>query len=234
MTTGIYKLTFSNGSFYIGQSIKIEKRYKDHLASLKNGTCSKKMYKAFKESGLPSLSILDICDIEELDLIEEDLIREFKATEYPGLNTCDKPEGTSCGQYAPRAKYDNDTYVRIMFKLLDQSITFNMIADELEVSEGVVRSIRSGDSHTWLSQSYPEEYSKMIIMDRKNTGTLPKEYPYALLDPQGNIHNLSGLNVSEFARNHQLEKGCVSRLLKGQRKSHKGWTLCLQPLSQSF
>lgn len=72
MTTGIYSLTFNNGSIYIGQAIDVEDRHKDHVKKLIAGTHSVKMMRAFQLSGciLPSIDLLIDCHRDYLDLFE--------------------------------------------------------------------------------------------------------------------------------------------------------------------
>lgn len=78
MTTGIYQLTFEDGSIYIGQAINIEKRYEEHLTQLINGTHSVKMREAFSRSGstLPSVKIIIECHRDYLDIFECFLIHD--------------------------------------------------------------------------------------------------------------------------------------------------------------
>jgi len=43
-----------------------------------------------------------------------------------------------------------------------------------------------------------------------------------LLSPDGKVHRV--LNVSAFARENGLDQRCVSALILGKRRVHKGWT----------
>lgn len=46
---------------------------------------------------------------------------------------------------------------------------------------------------------------------------------YDLIDPDGNVH--SGFNCRELCQKYGLLTSCISDLLKGKRKTHKGWRL---------
>lgn len=67
---GIYKFTSKiTGQSYIGQSIKIEHRYKEHLANIKNSQKKSKWYQALREQGIENFefSILEECEPERLN-----------------------------------------------------------------------------------------------------------------------------------------------------------------------
>lgn len=67
---GIYKFTSKiTGQSYIGQSIKIEHRYKEHLNNIKNFQENSKWYQALREQGIENFefSILEECQPEELN-----------------------------------------------------------------------------------------------------------------------------------------------------------------------
>lgn len=102
-TTGIYKLTFKTGHYYIGQSINLLKRKLEHYKMLMLGTHhSYKMqehYTKFRE--LPEFNILLECDTDDLSREESKLI-DLK--DPLCLNV--KPgESQNYGYLAPAAKY---------------------------------------------------------------------------------------------------------------------------------
>jgi hypothetical protein len=45
---------------------------------------------------------------------------------------------------------------------------------------------------------------------------------YSLVSPDSVVHE--GKNLSEFCRQHNLNQGCMSNVLTGRKKHHKGWT----------
>lgn len=70
MTTGIYQLTFSSGRRYIGQSVDIEARWKQHADKMRKGTAAKPMQAEFNAHGFPSSDILMVCHKDHLDMME--------------------------------------------------------------------------------------------------------------------------------------------------------------------
>ena len=70
MTTGIYQLTFSSGKRYIGQSIDVEARWKQHTDKFRKGTAAKPMQAEFHASGYPDADLLLECHKDHLDMME--------------------------------------------------------------------------------------------------------------------------------------------------------------------
>ena len=82
-TSGIYKLTFPGGSTYIGKSVDIERRWKEHAESMRKGTAAKKMQNAYILEGFPDSEVLLECHPDHIDLMES----VFILGHNPDLNT---------------------------------------------------------------------------------------------------------------------------------------------------
>jgi len=87
MTSGVYQLTFSNGDTYIGKSINIEERWKQHTNKMYKGTAAKNMQAAFNAYGAPMGRILRECHEDHIDVVESCFISRNK----PTLNS-DRPK----------------------------------------------------------------------------------------------------------------------------------------------
>lgn len=86
MTSGIYELTFSNGDNYIGKSINIENRWKQHFDKFKKGAAAKAMQAAYDRFGPPECKVLLECHTDHIDIMEARCISQFG----PKLNS-DRP-----------------------------------------------------------------------------------------------------------------------------------------------
>lgn len=82
MPSGIYKLTFSDGSFYIGKSISISNRWKQHHDKFLKGKAASNMQEAYNKYGAPNGEIVFQCHKDHIDIAEEMLINRLK----PPLN----------------------------------------------------------------------------------------------------------------------------------------------------
>jgi hypothetical protein len=80
MTSGVYRLTFSNGADYIGKSVDIATRWKQHMDKLRAG---KLMQAAYDSWGEPNAEILVRCHEDHIDIVESCLISRLR----PCLNS---------------------------------------------------------------------------------------------------------------------------------------------------
>lgn len=70
MTTGIYQLNFNNQAFYVGKSVDIETRWKQHTDKFLKRTAAKQMQYAYDQVGMPAFGIYIECHKDYLDILE--------------------------------------------------------------------------------------------------------------------------------------------------------------------
>jgi hypothetical protein len=70
MKSGIYLLTFKDGSQYVGKSIDIERRWKEHAESMRKGKSAKNVQLAYNANGFPDARVLLVCHTDHIDLME--------------------------------------------------------------------------------------------------------------------------------------------------------------------
>lgn len=70
MTSGIYRLEFKDGSFYIGKSVDIPKRWKQHRKAFEDRTHTKNMQAAHDRCGAPKYIIIKECHPDHIDIME--------------------------------------------------------------------------------------------------------------------------------------------------------------------
>lgn len=90
MTSGIYRLTFSSGKFYVGKSIDVETRWKQHFNKFALGKAARPMQLEFDKCGPPKTEVIFHCHKDHIDLLEEWLIDQLKGpdmlnTTYPDI-----------------------------------------------------------------------------------------------------------------------------------------------------
>lgn len=96
MSSGIYKLTFKDGSIYIGKSVDVSKRWSQHSKAMLKGTHTKKMQEIFDEYGSPEYEIIFECHPDHIDILEGYFINVFwnnnilNTTRPPLLSTEDQ------------------------------------------------------------------------------------------------------------------------------------------------
>lgn len=235
MTIGIYALEFCGTSkVYIGLSVNIYKRFKDHKTSFYSGQTSFKLLEAYKIHGMPTLKILIECDVEELEDLEIEAIDVYDSINN-GFNSV-TGGSLGCGMVGDtngRSRYSNED-IEAAFQLLtgSENLTYNIIGKRTGVSTAVISNIKSGKSHTWLKGKFPIQYVKLISMEdgRANANVLSVinrsakalgiTYPQ-IIDPLGNIYQIDCL--THFAKNNGLAPSALHRVLSGKASHHKGW-----------
>lgn len=239
MTIGIYLLRFTGtDKVYVGQSVNIEKRFKQHLNSLKTEASNSKLLEAYKNFGSPNIEILCDCTIEELNTVEKEAIEIFNAVEhgfniYEDANSAPNKKGADSGN----SKYSKEQIIDTFNYLVDcPEKTFEEIQELTSVSSSVIGKISCLSLHTWLQEYFPDKYLRLrtlvhnrrkpgIVSDKLSAKTRGIVYP-RIKDPKGLIHYID--NATKFAKEYGLAANHLIEVLNGIRKSHKGWKLCPQ------
>lgn len=148
---GIYKITNQiNNKSYIGQSIDIKRRWRDHKSKWVNQDYP--LQKAFKKYGIENFSfeVLEECKIEELNEKEIYYINKFNSYNN-GYNA------TTGGQGMPNgAMKISQKQLEEIFDLLENSkLTQKEIAELYNVGMDTISDINYGNSRHQLGRKYP-------------------------------------------------------------------------------
>ena len=73
-TSGVYQLQFSSGRTYIGKSVNITERFKQHMDKFRKGTAAKAMQNEYDCYGPPDINVLVLCHPDHVDIVESWLI----------------------------------------------------------------------------------------------------------------------------------------------------------------
>ncbi len=194
MTIGIYSLKFNNtNKRYIGLSINIEHRFKQHIASFKTEDTSTKLLEAYKLYGQPTLEVIAECTEEELEYLEIEAILIYDSINngFNSVSGGSKGCGLS-GELNGASKYSNQQvkdYMQEQYCALVNSQDRRSIANKLSATK----------------------------RDAKSVGII---YP-RLVDPDGRVHEVTCL--SKFSKANSLTSSALCRVLKGKSTQHKGW-----------
>jgi len=77
MASGIYRLSFNDEMFYIGQAQDIHARLLQHMDKFRKCCAAQKMQAAYNQYGVPESSILLYCHKDYLDIMETYYINEL-------------------------------------------------------------------------------------------------------------------------------------------------------------
>jgi group I intron endonuclease len=197
MSIGIYKITNPKGKIYIGQSINIERRFKEY----KKLYCSqsRKLYYSLKKYGVEThlFEIIEECDTILLNEREEFYILLFKS-HINGLNIklASKPSWT--GQKRPEHSI-----------LMKNKRTLCYVRTEEHKKH--ISNIMTG---VWNIKK--EEISKNISIGKMGKGVKPIIC--------STLFGLEFKSLTEASIVLGLNKGNICDVLKGNKKHIKGFT----------
>lgn len=118
--------------------------------------------------------------------------------------------------YDRKYKYSKDIYTNILNELSNSTISIIECAKKYSVDLDVVHKVINGH-YTFLD--------KELVNKARNIRPVNKHIDtknITLISPTGDLYKIEGTQV-EFAKKHNLNKGCLNQLLKNKLSHHKGW-----------
>jgi hypothetical protein len=221
--SGIYKLEFIDGLYYIGQSTNLKTRKNEHSRLLLLGKHHnykiQQKYDINKE--LPIFSIIKYCEPEYLNT-EEDLLIDLLDSKCLNI----KAGGSSnFGINALTAKYlTSDIELAFLMLANNPGISHKVVAEYISIDINTIHDISAGRNRafTEMKKLYPELYAKLIKQKAANTRG---KNTVVLQHDDGRVTKLISGEFSEFCRNNNVQNGNLSKVIAGDRKSTMGWKL---------
>ena len=174
MTTGIYLISFPNTQkVYIGQSLNIPNRFRDHLNDMRNNREPKKLQEAYNTYGYPTCEILETTSIKDLNTKENYHIALWNSV-IDGFNTLETANTMPIlyGESNPASLYTNDQIFDVISLLIDfPHENFKYIEILTGVSRQVISNIFNGTAHIWVKAVDPVLYDRLEYI--RNFGRLP-------------------------------------------------------------
>lgn len=160
MSIGIYRITNKiNGKSYIGQSIHIERRWEEHCKPSSSSLVSKAIHKYGKINFL--FEILEECQIEDLDLLEQYWIKKENTISPFGYNIALDTSSTHTTFY----HFGIDIFENIVKDIKETNLTFKDIAQKYCLNVSTISRINAGKIHILENESYP---LRKAVSDTKN------------------------------------------------------------------
>ena len=219
---GIYKVTnLINSKVYIGQSIKIENRWKEHKKEAfnpKSKCYNKCFYQAIRKYGIDNFKfeVLEECKIEELDEKEKYWIEFYQA--FPpelgkGYNLY--PGGT--GNYR---KLNNNQVLEII-SLIKAKVKYDVISRQFNIGKDLLTEINKGYSYIQPNITYPIRKSctgiKKNITYKPNKGKKKPSYE-ELLKSLYDLKNKELVAQKYEVSGNLIRKWCHSYGINAQDK----------------
>lgn len=199
-TSGIYKIVhLSTGRIYVGSAANLSKRYGEHWRDLRaNRHANRYLQNAWNKYGQDAFSFVVIEEIFIPFLLEREQLWIDK------LHACDRRKGFNLSPTAGSSrgvKHSEESRRRMG----EGRKGAQVFTDE-------VRRVRSEDQkRLWNIPSYRE---RMLAASAKGS--------WVVVDPDGIESAI--VSLSQFCRDHNLDIRHMSKVARGTRPRHKGWT----------
>lgn len=225
--SGIYALYWEepNCRVYVGQSINISNRLKQHISKLRLSTHKNyKLQDCYNRYGVPKSIVLERCDAIRLNDREIFWTNEFNSIEH-GCNIIAAGVSGGYGTLSGASKYSTRKILRVFSFLYRTNYTKTEIEARTGVSISAIKHIYLGNSHLWLSSQYLIEYELMKARRNKdrsidtykdNTVSIINNYTGEIFTPN---------NLLEFAKQHKLDIANLSKLFNRKLTYYKEWML---------
>lgn len=202
---GIYKITnaITNLS-YIGQSIHIEQRWREHKTRYK--TENTKFYKAIQIYGIENFifEVLEECTAEELDEKEKYWINKFNSFQ----------NGYNSNQGGQSQTIDNS---EIIYSLWDQGYSVSDIILKTKLSHSTIYNYLNCYSNYSVAES--NRRGGLKALQSNNQSPNSKIYRY---DEYGNYID-EWDSTKEIERILKIDSSSIGKALRGLRKSAGGF-----------
>jgi group I intron endonuclease len=177
---GIYKITNPKGKIYIGQSINIDRRFKEY----KKIQCSQsiKLYNSFQKYGVENhiFEILEECNTDQLNEKEEFYIKFFnshikglniKLASNPSWTGKKRPEHSmflkenGCGLSYERTQEHKDNLSTMMKEVWNNNVKFAVIVDNLSSKcsvkmDFVGMEVNKAENNVWIDFPWEDWWTK--------------------------------------------------------------------------
>lgn len=229
----IYRIVNSvNNKEYIGQTTQKPpiRRWYDHRTKLRNGTHkNSKLQNAWMKHGESTFSFEILYECQSLKELNQSEHSEIvNRTPWYNIRSGGENGGSLALETRQRLrvanlgkKYGNETKMkhkeRMTGKPRDES-TKEKIRKSLLGKKRPPETVEKM-SRAMVGKKHTDE-TKQRISERMKA---VRAIPCVLLDPTGTLVHIP--NLMEFERQTGISASCLRRVVKGERKSHKGWTL---------
>jgi len=241
----IYRaINSSNGKAYVGQTVRNLKcrmqNHKSEANNKKSAGYNSKFYRAIRKYGIETFEWKILCnvEVEELDDFEREQIKK--------LNSFKCGYNSTIGGQASRGSMSEEVRKKISASKLG-SIPWNK---GIPMSKEAKKKLSNSQKGKRKGIKRPRHVIEAMVEGKKNTvitpatrkkmseshagKTLPKEQKDKIAASLGRltfyVYNVNNKlvgewgNASQCARDLDLYKSSISKCLKGERKSHKGYT----------
>ena len=147
---GIYKITnLINNKIYIGQSVHIERRWKEHCFKSSNSQISNAIQKYGKDNF--KFEIIELCEKEFLDIREQYWISYYNSIIPYGYNVIETTQSIHTNYHY----FDKKVIENIIYDLQYSNLSFIDLSKKYNINKSSLSRINAGKSHYQSNIHYP-------------------------------------------------------------------------------
>lgn len=151
---GIYKITnIINNNVYVGQSVDINRRWRQHRKSFESLLGNRKLIQEVKQYGRENFifEVIEECPMEQLDILEKYYISIFDSY-FNGLNMT---TGGQFGNHGNSIKISNEELIEIYDLLINSKVSQKQIATDFNIGQDTVSEINNGKTRRLDGYNFP-------------------------------------------------------------------------------
>ena len=226
--TGVYALYWWDYDLvYVGLSQDLSRRKSEHYYHLVNNKHSNyKVQLAYSNHGLPDFIILEYCKLEDLPKKEIFWSGEFNAVNNINALGIVEPGVVGFGTNSNGSKYSKFQILKVFSLLYKNSISYTEIAKRTNTNKSLVQDIANSRTHLWIREVYPHQYAKMLDHKDRAHRKHRENIKAILIHEDGRKYQV--FSIKDFCREilgNVTFSSSISRLIKGTRKSCKGFSV---------
>lgn len=207
---GIYKIENKiNNKIYIGQSHKIEQRWKEHIAAMnKTSVNYRPLYRAFKKYGINNFdfSVIETCTPEQLDAREQYWIQYYNSFFFaPNSNGYN----LNLGGNGAKIPYEKIEQISLLW---NSGLTTTEIANQLSLTKRTVQIYLASNCKNYTPEEGRERGKTHRVLGKK-----VNQY-----DLKGNFIK-QYINGKEACKENNLAYEVFKRVVKGDFFAGKGF-----------
>jgi hypothetical protein len=233
MTAGIYRiLNTKNSKNYVGSSVNIESRWKQHINSLKAGKHRNQyLQRSFNEHGIDKFSF------SILEELSKDFLLEREKYWMDLCRSCDKNFGYNLYKDPTRPGYEKGCFSTEMRDRFGVARLVDFVSPDGIVYKDIKNVTRFAEEHGlhpvamnevargkrivhkgWILSGNQDKLSKSLYRKRR-IGKLNVD----LVDNLGNVYHIT--NLQQFCENHELKYTTLHNLIQGLTQKSCGYRL---------
>lgn len=213
--SGIYKINFPNGKVYIGKSVNIKQRIKEHNSDTRQEVLYLAITKYFKNN-IEEFEILEECEREMLSEREKYWIKYYNSNlKEKGYNLTEGGDGAALGTLNASACFSEEDLKSIVKILQETEIPMYKIAEEFGCNRITIERLNAGETYYNSNLTYPIRQQKYV----PKSGVLNGNSSLTQTELNSLIYDLKNTNIymKDLSKKYKVSQSVITNINTGKR-----------------